>query len=186
MLVDQLIKRLNTAPKKIILSFAPRLDQLPPQFQPYDEPFFPYGKSVLVATSGLVSGYLFDFPAYLATGAAGIIALERTLAYAAAVNEVVMLDGMFASADYRVAFTHGELVVDAVTVSDNELIDAFIDVGIAPILKSKFASLDCFELTDGQLGLNDMRWPIVNVYSVTNGSFDFEKTLRNYVLGIAD
>jgi hypothetical protein len=96
------------------LMLRPILAKLPLPMQRYDEPFLPFGKAIIDATRDLVVAYIFDLAAYLALGAAGAIALERTIAYVNASGETAtILHGAFVSSDYvgaAVAFG-----VDAVT-----------------------------------------------------------------------
>jgi orotidine-5'-phosphate decarboxylase len=47
----------------------------------WDEPILPYNKAIIDATADLVCAYKPNFGFYLQWGAAGIIALERTIAY---------------------------------------------------------------------------------------------------------
>ena len=62
------------------LLLIPRLTKMPLPMQRYDDPFLPFGKAVIAATQDLVCAYVFDLGAYLALGAAGAVALERTIA----------------------------------------------------------------------------------------------------------
>ncbi len=182
MLPEKFLARLNTAPQKVILSLAPRWDQLPPEVLRYDEPFLPYGKAIVAATKDAVGGYLFSLPAYLSTGASGIIALERTLAYASISEVLTILDGDFASADYVAAFTHGELTVDAVTVYLANLCEAFEQAGITAIVKTGAISEDRITIVSNQLHAGDQFWHVLQVNEITRGSLDFEEALRMYFM----
>src|SRR5262245_27291563 len=82
----------------IILHIAPRMAKLPLPIQRYDDPFLPFGREIIRATSDLVCGYMFDLAAYLAHGAAGIIALERTIPYTE-LDAIRIFHAPFASAD---------------------------------------------------------------------------------------
>lgn len=109
----------------LILQIAPRLSNLPLAIQRYDDPFLPFGKAIIKATRDVVCGYLFDLAAYMAIGAAGVVALERTIAYAG--REVVnILHGPFASGDYSILLDEGSLNVDAVTLKDSDFAEAYL------------------------------------------------------------
>lgn len=65
----------------LAIGIAPALDKLPAAVAKIDDPFLPLGKLIINTTADLVCAYVFHLSAYLAIGAAGAIALERTLAY---------------------------------------------------------------------------------------------------------
>src|SRR5689334_7364687 len=65
----------------LAISLAPTLNKLPLELQRFDDPFLPFGKAVIDATADLVCAYVFHLGPYLALGAAGAVALERTIAY---------------------------------------------------------------------------------------------------------
>lgn len=105
----------------LILLLSPRLSRLPLPIQRYDDPFLPFGRAIIQATQDIVCGYMFDLAAYLALGAAGIIALERTLPYVDS-NSIRILHGPFSGQDYVAAAFEGNFDLDAVTlVSENDL-----------------------------------------------------------------
>src|SRR5258706_10668068 len=88
----------------LALGLIPLLNRLPFEIQRFDDPFLPFGKAVIDATADLVCAYVFHLGAYLALGAAGAVALERTMAYVPP-NIVKILHGPFANKDYvRAAF----------------------------------------------------------------------------------
>lgn len=100
------------------LWISPRTFPLPLPMQRYDDPFLPLGKAVISATRGLACAYVFDFMAYLSIGAAGAVALERTIAYAGAGGEVVtILHGVFADGRYASLTDESAFGVDAITVT---------------------------------------------------------------------
>lgn len=132
---------------------SPVLAQMPLPVQSYDEPFLPFGKTIVDATRDLVAGYVFDLAAYLALGAAGAIALERTIAYARVGGSLTILQGAFASAGYAraaVAFS-----VDAVTLAsaDAEVEAAYAAVGIA-VYRFQVGSDDNLVQSDGSRKLS--------------------------------
>ncbi len=100
----------------LAVGLAPRLAELPLPLTRYDEPYLPFGKAVIDATADLVCAYAFHLAAYLALGAAGAIALERTLAYVPK-GIVKILHGPFVGLDYAIAAFEGALNADAVTLA---------------------------------------------------------------------
>jgi orotidine-5'-phosphate decarboxylase len=56
-------------------------ERLPVQALKWDEPLLPFNKAIIEATADLVCAYKPNLGFYLQWGAAGIIALERTIAY---------------------------------------------------------------------------------------------------------
>lgn len=103
----------------IILLMSPHLPKLPLPIQRYDDPFLPFGKAIINATQDIVCGYMFDLAAYLALGAAGIIALERTLPYVDSAK-LRILHGPFAGLDYVAAAFEGNFDLDAVTLVNED------------------------------------------------------------------
>ncbi|MCC6613478.1 MAG: hypothetical protein IT320_08370 [Anaerolineae bacterium] len=118
------ILRTKDAPRGLLL--RPRLAAMPLPMLRYDDPFLPFGKELLAATRDLLSIVAFDLAAYMALGAAGVVALERTIHYASAGGDLLtVLHGPFASADYLVATADSAFAVDGLTVSDPALVDAY-------------------------------------------------------------
>jgi hypothetical protein len=113
-ITDKLRRMQRERGSTLALQIAPRLSRLPLPIQRYDDPFLPFGKSVIQATRDLVCAYVFDFPAYLAIGAAGAIALERTIAYAGR-DVITILDGAFGSAEYLTLMDETAFNADAIT-----------------------------------------------------------------------
>jgi hypothetical protein len=106
------------------LLMSPRLDRLPLSIQRYDDPFFPFGKAIVNTTRDLVCSYMFDFAAYVVLGAAGFIALERTIDYIGS-DTVTILHGGFALLSFAQITDENALGVDAVTLADNRYIDEY-------------------------------------------------------------
>lgn len=90
--------------------------------QRYDEPFLPFGKDLIAATRDLVAGYVFDLEAYLVPGAAGIIALERTISYVPS-DLVTVLHGTFVTPAI-ISMPYLPMNVDSITLGQHHLIDA--------------------------------------------------------------
>lgn len=102
--------------KQILIVLSPQPFSIPIRIQHYDDPVFPFGKQIIDATKDLVCGYIFDFCSYLGWGACGIIALERTLAYA--MNDSFnIIHGSFANPRYLVMLDDGVFGADGITVS---------------------------------------------------------------------
>ena len=115
---DKLIAAQRRSGSTLALGLSPALETLPPDVRPYDEPLLPFGKKIISETGDKVCAYVFHLAAYLAFGAAGAIALERTIAYVPP-SIVTILHGPFASADYAGAVARTAFAVDAVTLSAN-------------------------------------------------------------------
>lgn len=108
----------------VVVRFNPRPGLLPLPAQRYDEPLLPLGREIIKATKHIVCGYCFNLAAYLAWGAAGMIALERTVAL---VDYPLLriLHGPFASADYALAAFESPFGFDAVTLANRMPLDAY-------------------------------------------------------------
>jgi len=98
------------------LYIAPKVDKLPPAFQRHDDPFLPYMRSVYAATENLVCAYMFNFASYLALGAAGTIALERSIALTAQTH-ITVLDARFATGDFASVWDEAAFGCDGVTIT---------------------------------------------------------------------
>lgn len=109
----------------LALLLAPRLDRLPLTIQQFDDPFLPFAKAIIDATRDLVCAYVFDFAAYLAPGASGAVALERTIRYAGG-ETVTILHGPFAGASYHVLLDETSFGVDALTLTDGLDLDSYL------------------------------------------------------------
>ena len=65
----------------LCVGLDPQPEKLPVQALKWDEPLLPFNKAIIEATADLVCAYKPNLGFYLQWGAAGIIALERTIAY---------------------------------------------------------------------------------------------------------
>jgi orotidine-5'-phosphate decarboxylase len=65
----------------LCIGLDPQPDRLPLPAQKWDEPVLPFNKAIIDATADLVCAYKPNLGFYLQWGAAGVIALERTIAY---------------------------------------------------------------------------------------------------------
>lgn len=107
-----------------VLLLTPEVMKMPLPIKRYDDPFFPFGRALIDATRDLVCGYMFDLASYLAIGAAGAIALERTISYAMG-ECLLVLHGPFSGAGYARISDENAFGVDAVTISDLQDIGAY-------------------------------------------------------------
>ncbi len=74
----------------LCVGLDPQPDKLPIQALKWDEPVLPFNKAIIEATADLVCAYKPNLGFYLQWGAAGIIALERTIAYIPADIPVIL------------------------------------------------------------------------------------------------
>lgn len=65
----------------LCVGLDPAMERLRVDFRKWDEPILPYNREIIDATADLVCAYKPNLGFYLQWGAAGIIALERTIAY---------------------------------------------------------------------------------------------------------
>jgi hypothetical protein len=124
------VQRLSDAQTRnqsdVVLMLNPRVDRLPLPIQRYDDPFFPFGKAVVRATHDVVCAYMFDLSAYLALGAAGAVALERTIAYVAG-RVPTILHGPFIGAGYSAMADKTAFAVDALTVASSHYLRVYLE-----------------------------------------------------------
>jgi orotidine-5'-phosphate decarboxylase len=104
----------------LCVGLDPQPNQLPAPALKWDEPILPFNKAIIEATADLVCAYKPNFGFYLQWGAAGIIALERTIAFIPN-NIPIILDCKTGDIGYtQAAWAVGLLDywgVDAVTVN---------------------------------------------------------------------
>ncbi|MFQ3646826.1 MAG: hypothetical protein SNJ54_05755 [Anaerolineae bacterium] len=112
--------------KGLALHFCPRVVDLPLPMQRFDDPFLPYGKAVINASREHVSLYVFDVPSYLAIGAAGAVALERTIDF---LNDEIpcVLHGPFGGAAFVKLLDKLAFGADALTISREQGVVELID-----------------------------------------------------------
>ncbi|PJF38936.1 MAG: hypothetical protein CUN55_15820 [Phototrophicales bacterium] len=108
---------------------TPYLNQMPLLIQAYDEPFMPFGKTIIDATRDLVCAYIFDFSAYMALGAAGAIALERTIPYASD-TALTILHGPFVGQGYAAMAGSNAFNVDAITLFKADDAEGYLEQGL--------------------------------------------------------
>lgn len=94
----------------------PVFDLLPLPITRFDDPFLPFSKEIISATGDIVAGYLFDFASYLAMGGAGVVALERAIAYVPDTC-VAILHAPFTGTGYSAMASPTAFNLDAITVA---------------------------------------------------------------------
>lgn len=104
----------------VCVGLDPVLERMPGPLLKYDDPFLPFLKKIVDVTADLVCAFKPNLGFFLALGAAGVIALERIIAYIP--HEIpVILDGKFNDIGHTAqAYARGvfdALGVDAVTVN---------------------------------------------------------------------
>jgi hypothetical protein len=114
--VDRLTHLQQTRQTDIALFLNPRPLLLPHPIQRYDDPYLPFGKAIINATHDLVCAYVFDLASYLGMGAAGAVALERTVAYAAQ-EALTILHAPFVGQAYSATADTTGFGVDAITLA---------------------------------------------------------------------
>lgn len=179
----------------LAIGIAPALDKLPAAVAKIDDPFLPLGKLIINATADLVCAYVFHLSAYLAIGAAGVIALERTLAYVPS-GILKILHAPFASTEYVRAAFEDALGADAVTLSSSEFAapylvqaryGAFVPHGtaIAPEFAAQLGTYTQHGNGTGRFYLAELSldWHFgATIYQTR--TFAFEETLRAAVLAL--
>jgi hypothetical protein len=120
--LDRIIQTNHT---HVLLRITPHLMRMPAPVKAYDDPFLPFGKLVINSTRDVVCGYVFDFPAYLAIGAAGVVALERTIAYVDRAL-ITIIDGQFSGAGYAHMADEGTFNADALILADDKHLPAYL------------------------------------------------------------
>ena len=109
----------------IALMITPQIIKMPLPMKRHDDPFLPFSKAIIRATQAITPVYVLDLAAYLRIGAAGAIALERTISYAVA-DSVLILHGSFAGAGYAEISDENAFGVDAVTLYNLEDAAAYL------------------------------------------------------------
>jgi hypothetical protein len=154
-----------------------------PVFQQYDDPFLPYMRSIYAATEELVCAYLFSFADYLAIGAAGAIALERSIALVSETH-ITILDARFSVADYERVWDEAAFGCDAVTITTDAPLTAFqkrTDRQAFTVSDSPEFPARC-DLTNGLLVLEQHTVRLSPFDTLDRArSLTFEDTLRSIV-----
>jgi hypothetical protein len=162
----------------LALSIVPRIDKLPPHIARYDEPFLPFGKTIISATRDFVAAYFFDLPAYMALGAVGMVALERTIDYAAG-SAITVLHGAFALNDFVVVMDENAFGVDAVTLSHGAHRDVFTERPEFGAFVIDAWAGDRFETQTGRLVCGDL------TLQVTSEAFLYQHRQEDFAAVLA-
>lgn len=118
------LEKLHTVQEKnnswLCVGLDPDMSRLRVDALRWDEPILPYNKGIIDATADLVCAYKPNLGFYLQWGAAGVIALERTIAYVPS-HIPVILDCKTGDIGHtQAAWAHGlfdEWGVDAITIN---------------------------------------------------------------------
>ena len=124
--VDKLLNDINTRQSHVALFINPRILELPFPITRFDDPFFPYSKALIQATRDIVCAYVFDLASYLALGAAGAVALERSIRYAGQ-ETLTILHGPFTGAGYSPMADATGFGIDALTVNGDTWLRTYLD-----------------------------------------------------------
>lgn len=196
--IQKLERVIETNHTHIILRIRPILARMPAPVKVYDDPFLPFGKLIINATHDVVCGYIFDFPAYLTIGAAGIIALERTIAYVDR-RLITIIDGQFSGVDYAHVLDEGTFNADAVILADDKYCSAYLT---RPD-KMAFVTTDRLPTADDPSG-SAIFWRVVDELTImganqrirlkivgddvvyADGTYHFADTLRGTLLQLKD
>lgn len=110
----------------LAIGLAPRLAMMPVDIARFDDPFLPFSRVIIEQTADLVCAYVLDLGAYLSCGAAGAVALERTIALIPRQLPTI-LHGPFISPNFAEAAFRSNFAIDAVTLAaeSQELIEAY-------------------------------------------------------------
>ena len=109
----------------VFLLLRPLMSEMPAPMHYHDDPFFPFSKAIIRETRDVVCGYIFDFPAYMVHGAAGGVALERSIGYAGT-DTLRILHGTFVGGDYADVVYAGAFGTDAATIANERDYGAFV------------------------------------------------------------
>lgn len=124
--VNKLSRRQEATHSDVLLMLNPRLTALPLPIQRYDDPFLPFAKAVIDVSRDLVCGYVLDFASYLALGAAGARALERTVGYIG-LETPKILHGPFVGSGYSAMADRTAFDVDALTLADAQDLPHYLE-----------------------------------------------------------
>lgn len=148
---NNFVEKIETAEKEtesnLALFFNPRLELLPLAAARFDDPFLPFGKAIINATKDLVCAYVFDLAAYLSLGAAGAVALERSIRFVPD-NRVSILHGAFSNDGFSAMADITGLGVNAITITDKAFLRTYLDNPPFAAFLVKHGSVDASQVPD--------------------------------------
>ncbi len=109
-----------TQHSRLAIGIAPQMTRMPAPIARYDDPFLPFGDAIISATVNFACAYVFDLASYLVLGAAGIIALERTMPLVPR-HLITILHAPFSTPAFAPAAFESPGVVDAVTLETGHI-----------------------------------------------------------------
>jgi hypothetical protein len=160
--VDKVQQAQNETATNIALFFNPQLNLLPIAATRFDDPFLPFGKAIINASKDSVCAYIFDLASYLSIGAAGAVALERTIRYVPN-DRVTILHGAFSSDGFSAMADTTGFGVDAITITDRVYLRTYLDKPPYAAFVTHHGAIDPINLPDeggifwidaGQMTLN--------------------------------
>lgn len=171
---------------RLVIGLAPRHTQMPAPIAKYDDPFLPFGRAIINATADYACAYVFDLASYLALGAAGAIALERSIPLVPR-EMLTILHGPFWTADYVHAAFDGAFSADAVTLArgDLEIVNVYTkDSRHAVFVKAVTAmssdakgNIGFYDDNSFELGGSRLMW-VTDPIIYASGKNDFEDAAR--------
>jgi len=124
--VERLQQAQDTQQANVGLLLNPTFSRLPLPITRHDDPLFPFSKAIVDATRDLVCVYIFDLAAYMALGAAGVVALERSIRYAGS-DSLTLLHAPFTGTGYSAMADATGFGVDAITVTRPEDVTHYLE-----------------------------------------------------------
>lgn len=168
-----------------MIELAPRVSELPAPIQKYDDPFLPYSRAVLQATAERAGGYIFDLAAYLALGAAGAVALERSVALVSGEPYLTVLHGPFAAGGFAALAGRDALNMDAATVTDSQVAKAFEAQGVYGIGPFSSANAAADGYGAGEIRLGGVQFTVLRQSFLDQfNREDFAEAIRAALTGL--
>jgi len=182
-------RQAQTSSTLILLN--PNIETLPLGIQRFDDPFLPLCREIINATQDVVTGYILDFPAFMALGAAGARALERTIGVIGFDIPKILHIGASTPA-YSQVVERTAFDVDAITITNADLVNYYLThAPYAPILLSdsdkSLREGGYWNIKTNDMGLTDIDAESLS-FKVTPKTFlanhrqaDFAQTIRQKV-----
>ncbi|HLA43438.1 MAG TPA: hypothetical protein VJZ27_08395 [Aggregatilineales bacterium] len=171
---------------RLAIGLAPRIVDMPAPIARYDDPFLPFGRAIINATAEFACAFVFDLASYLAIGAAGAVALERSIPLVPRELPVI-LHAPFVTADFAKAAFEDAFAVDAVTLAtgklevvraytENENHAAFVNTRAA--MSPGGGSVGFFDETGFEFDGVRVLW-VTDEIIYAAGTLDFENAVRS-------